>query len=325
MRFIGALLCAGLCANVQAEAPNPAPACGAPGISYWSLLGSVGIGYADGVLRVDKLYAICLPTPATPSESNFAYSPEQGGKLASVLKSADGQALATLVWNAENISGLWELSDYKVVGGAAALRALTPGAYLLEFQIEGAPFYRFNFSVATVPSDDPYQPPGTRYFIDGPWSQYGNVFYQRNDPESTLRFTTWVSDRAGHQDKHAVAYVAQLTRVRDNVLLGEDKGNLNLSPQWAQADLYFAASGGEAGARLKAGEVLRADGPYRISFTLDGKVYGNYAFSVADGKIQTQGAQSEGTDRLGRIVDYLSGGRYHSWWIKRDGAAQVVP
>lgn len=323
-KFISVTLCGLLlCADAGAAGQKAAAPCTDPGISFWSLLGSLGIGYADGHLRIDKLYAVCLPTPKVPSDSNYAYSPDQGGKLATVVKFADGQAVNTYVWNAENISGLWELSDYKVVGGTT--RALDAGRYVLEFQIEGAPFHRFDFSVTTMPSDDPYQPAGTRYFIDGPWSEYGNIFYQRNDPESTLRFTTWVQDKAGHQAKRSLPYEAQLVRVRDGKVLGQDKGEFNLTPQWAQADMYFQPAGGDANARLKAAEVLHEDGTYRVRFTLGGKPYGTYSFVVKNGAIQVQGRQDERTEPINRLVDYLYGGRYRSWWIKRDGGeAQVA-
>jgi len=324
MQATNTLLCALLlCSGAHAAEQKSVAACTAPGISFWSLLGSVKVGYADGHLRVDKLYAVCLPTPKTPGDSNHAYDPDQGGKLASVLKAADGQVIDTYVWNAENISGLWELSDYKVVGGTT--RVLDAGRYALEFQIEGAPFYRFDFSVATLPSDDPYQPPGTRYLIDGPWSEYGNIFYQRNDPESTLRFTTWVLDKAGHEAKRSVPYEAQLVRQRDGKLLGQDKGELNLTPQWAQADLYFQPAGGAASARLKAAEVLHEDGAYRVRFTLGGKPHGEYPFVVKGGTIAVQGRQDEHTDPANRIVDYLYGGRYRSWWIRREsGDAKIA-
>jgi hypothetical protein len=324
MKLTSLPLCAMLlCGTAYAVEQKSAAPCTAPGISYWSLLGSVSVGYADGHLRIDKLYAVCLPPPKAPSDSNYAYNPDQGGKLATVVRSADGQVVNTYVWNAENISGLWELSDYKVVGGTT--KALDAGRYTLEFQLEGAPFYRFDFSIATLPSDDPYQPAGRRYFIDGPWSGYGNIFYQRNDPESTLRFTTWVQDKAGHEAKRRVPYEAQLVRQRDGKVLGQDKGEFNLTPQWAQADLYFQSPGGDANARLKAAEVLREDGTYRVRLTLDGKVYGEYSFVVKAGAIAVQGLQDDHTESTNRIVDYLYGGRYRSWWIRRAGGdAQVA-
>ena len=296
-----------------------------PGVSFWSLLGEVGLGYADGHLRIEKLYAVCLPAPKTQSDSNYAYSPEQGGKLTSVIRSADGQTLGTYVWSAENISGLWELSNYKVLGGFGSLKPLAAGSYSLEFQVEGAPFYRFPFTVSTLPSDDPYQPAGTRWFIDGAWNDYGNVFYQRNDPQSTLRFTTWVRDKVGHAQPRSAPYSAQLTRKKDGKVMGEDKGTLRLDPHWGQLDVYFEPAGGNASEHVKAADVLAHDSTYGVTLSIDGKAYGAYAFIVSDGKIDVQGLQSDKAPPMNRIVDYLYGGKYRSWWIRRDaGSAKIA-
>ena len=62
-----------------------------------------------------------------------------------------------------------------------------------------------------------------------------------------------------------------------------------------------------------------ADGRYAFRFSVDGKPYGTYPFEVKGGRIQLQGKQiREKTDPMIAIVDYLSGGRYTSWWIKRE-------
>src|SRR5215470_6381410 len=210
-----------------ADQRNEQGAC-TPGMSFWSLLGSVNVGYADGHLQMDKLYAVCLPQPKTPTDSNYAYSPEQGGKLTTLLKSADGQTLTTYVWHAESISGLWELTDYKVLGGYEATKQLGAGKYTLEFQADGSTFTRFSFSVATAPRENPYHAPGRRWFVERPWSEYGNVFWQRNDPQSTLRFTTWVQDKVGHlQPQKSMPYEAQLVRASEGKVIGEDKGTLH--------------------------------------------------------------------------------------------------
>ena len=136
----------------------------APGISFWKLLDAVSVGYGDGRLRIDKLYAVCLPTPAKQSSSNYPYDPDGGGKLTSVVKTADGKVLAIYVWYAESIGGLWELSNYKVIGGPQSVKPLSAGNYVLEFAADDKPFTRFPFSVVEGKSDDPYQPAGARYF-----------------------------------------------------------------------------------------------------------------------------------------------------------------
>ena len=290
-----------------------------PGMSYWSLLGAVSVDYFTGRPIVNKLYAVCLPQPLRTDNSNFAYSPDGGGKLASVVRRADGQVLNTFIWYGENIAGLWELSHYKVLGGETSIRPLTAGDYVIEFQLEDKPFYRFPFTIETLPADDPYQPEGMRYFIDGPWNDYGNVFYQRNDPKSSLRFTTWVREKAGHESKRGVPYQAKIVRMEDDRVLATDTGTLRLTPQWQQADLLFKSMVGGPSSSFKAEEVLNTDGLYQVSVSIDNQPYGTYSFTVQGGKIQLQGRQiREGTDPQLFLLDYLYGGRYTSWWLKRE-------
>ena len=116
-------------------------------------------------------------------------------------------------------------------------------------------------------------------------------------------------------------YEVQLIRARDSKVLAEEAATLRLEPRWLQADLLLRPAGGDRNAYYKAGELLREDGAYHVRLTVDGRLYGEYSFAVKDGRIQLQGRQvREQTDPLDYIVDYLYGGRYTSWWIKRVGA-----
>ena len=193
------------------SAQTPATPC-VPGISFWNLLESVQVGYVDGRVRIDRLYAPCLPDPAKQSTSAYAYDPDVGGKLTTVIKTADGREVNTYVWYAERLSSLWELSRYKVIGGHPAIKPLTAGNYVLEFAANDKPFYRFPFVIVEGKNEDPYQPAGARYYIEGPWNGYGNIFFQRNDPESVLKFTTWVQDKAGKQATTLTPYDLKLVR-----------------------------------------------------------------------------------------------------------------
>ncbi|HLL69906.1 MAG TPA: hypothetical protein VK363_00655 [Pyrinomonadaceae bacterium] len=290
----------------------------APGVTFASLLNSVKIGYTDGRLSLDRLYAVCLPQPVRQSASNYPYDPEGGGKFSTVIKRADGQTLGTYVWYAESIGGLWELSRYKIVGGAQSLKPLSQGAYVLEFAIEDKLFYRFPFSVVEVRGDDPYSAPGQRYFVEGAWNEYGNLYYQRNDPASSLSFTTWVQEKAGHETKRSVPYEMKLVRESDGKVLAADRATLRLEPRWLQARFSFRAEGGDPNSYYKAGELLKEDGAYSFRFTLDGKPSGTYPFTVKGGRIQIQGRQlRDGGAPLLYITDYIAGGRHTSWWIKR--------
>jgi len=312
------LLMCSLLSVSSAPAQNRDAAC-TPGISFWKLLDAVSVGYGDGRLNISKLYAVCLPAPAKQSSSNYPYDPDGGGKLSTMIKTADGRVLATYVWYAESIGGLWEMSSYKVVGGAQSVKPLAAGNYLLEFAAEDKPFYRFPFAVVEGKNDDPYQPAGTRYFIDGAWNEYGNIFYQRNDPQSSLRFTTWLQQKSGREGKTPLPYDVKLISAKDGKVLGQDAATLNLQPRWLQADFFFQPPGGEKGSFLKAADLLRADGKYVVRLAIDGKPYGEYPFTVKGGRIQFQGKQiRETTDARDYIVDYLYGGSVSSWWIKRE-------
>ena len=320
---IAASLLFGFRVAAAAAPPNVAAPC-TPGISFWSLLGAVDIGSTDARLHIDKLYAVCLPTPNAPSNSNYAYSPDEGGKLATIVKDAEGRTLATYIWYGENISGLWELSSYKVLGGVDGTKPLGAGKYVLEFTADGTPFYGFPFAVAVADNDDSYQAAGKRYFIEGPWNEYGNIFYQRNDPESSLRFTTWVQDRATHPPQQTQPYEVQLVRARDGHVIGSDKGELHADRQWKQLDVSLRPADGDGNSYLKANELVHEDGTYRVRFVLNGKPYGIYSFTVGAGSIQLQGRQLDSVDPQNRIVDYLYGGRYRSWWIPRTVDARIA-
>ena len=291
------------------------------GITFWKLLEEVRVGYQDGRLGLGTMYAVCLPTPSRKSTSNYPYDPDSGGKLSTIVKTSDGKVLNTYVWYAESIGGLWEMSRYKVVGGYEAVKPLAAGSYLLEFAIDDKPFYRFPFSVVVVKSDDPYEPAGNRYFIEGAWSEYGNIYYQRNDPASMLNFTTFLQDKGGHQTKTPVPYEIKIVSSRDGRVLASETGNLRLEPRWLKAALNFRH--GDDKSFFKAGDLLSADGRYIIQLTIDNKPYGHYPFVVKGGRIELQGKQiRENTDPMVYIIDYLSGGRYTSWWIKREPGAK---
>lgn len=71
------------------------------------------------------------------------------------------------------------MSRYKIVGGYEAVKPLAAGRYVIEFAADDRPFYRFPFSVQSIRNEDPYEAPGSRYFIEGAWNDYGNLSAQR--------------------------------------------------------------------------------------------------------------------------------------------------
>jgi hypothetical protein len=115
-----------------------------------------------------------------------------------------------------------------------------------------------------------------------------------------------------------VPYDAKLVNTRDGRVIASDSGSLQLEPRWLEAKLLFRPAGGEPNAYFKAGDLLREDGRYSVRLNVNNKPYGEYPFVVKGGCIELQGKQiREKTDPMVYIVDYLSGGRYTSWWIRR--------
>jgi len=133
--------------------------------------------------------------------------------------------------------------------------------------------------------------------IEGPWNDYGNIFYQRNDPESTLRFTTWLQDKDRPSARRTVPYEAQLVRARDGKVIGLDKGDLHPATHWEQIDLYFQPPGGDQSSHLKAGDVLHDDGNYQVRFTLDGKILGVYSFVGPAARFSCKDARPNAANR----------------------------
>ena len=216
---------------------------------------------------------------------------------------------------------LVELSRYKVLGGLSQSN-LWRGTVCIGVRRRGQTFTRYPFTVVELKNDDPYTPAGTLYFIEGAWNEYGNIYYQRNDPQSAISFTTWLQDKRGNQNPILVPYELKLVNVKTGKVLGEETGSFRMEPHWLKAQLNFHPAG-DKNSYLKGADLLREDGRYSVRLAIDGKPYGDYPFTVEGGKIQLQGRQvRQNTDGLDYIVDYLSGGRYTSWWLKRDKAGR---
>jgi hypothetical protein len=300
------LACAAWAGRVSAQT-----ACAAPRVRVKTLLDGVGVG-PGGHLSLGRLYAVCLPDPARRGETNYAYNPYDGGKLSTVLKSSNGQALNTYVWYAEKIAGLWELSRYEVVGGPKAVKPLAPGSYVLEFAVEDKVFQRFPFSVSTAEGKDVYRPE-TVYLLDGPWGDYAELYFPK--PDRFTQLWVWLRDKenAGPRPRE-IQYELKLVREADGKTLATDAGALRLEPQWAGLKLSFNPAGVPLRTtEFPASEVLKADGVYRIELSLGGKPYGVYRVAVKGGKFQRDAADARAAE--GALMPLENEANY--WSLKR--------
>ncbi|HZS03680.1 MAG TPA: hypothetical protein VFD58_02280 [Blastocatellia bacterium] len=302
-----------LCIAHTAAAQNNNTAC-APNMRFGSLLDGVQIS-GQGRLVFGEMIATCLPEPARQSSSNYPYDPDDGGKFSTVVKRASGEALTTYVWYVEKISSLWVMNHYKVVGGEAAIKPLTPGDYVLEFAVEDKPFLRLPFSVATTKNEDIYNP-GTIYLLNGAWNDYGAFWYLK--PERYTQFLVFLRD-TGKPNRQGTPVDLKLIRVKDNKVLATSRPDdaVRLKPSWNLFKLSFnpVSDTGEpaASGEFHASEVLKTDGNYLVRLSLDGKLYGEYQFTVKGGQIQYQGRQlRDPASPLVQIEDVNN-----SWWIRR--------
>lgn len=313
------VLCAGcLCLFFNlatARAQQPAAAC-QPRVRMKTLLDNVRVGGRGG-LSLGNFYAECLPDPARRSQTNYAYNPYDGGKLSAVLKASNGQPLHTYVFYAEKITTLWELSRYEVVGGPQAVKPLAVGSYTLEFALEDKVFQRFPFSVSTVESKDVYRPE-TLYLLDGPWSDYAELYFPK--PERFTQLWVWLRDKenAGVRQPKQIQYTLKLVRERDGKLLAEGGGEtsaMSLKPQWTGYKLSFrplvVPSGGSS--EFHASELLASDGDHRIELSLDGKPYASYRVTIKGGKFQRDAAHAR--DAAGALMPLENEPNY--WSLRR--------
>ena len=290
-----AFCAAGLCLlfSVGAARAQAQGAC-QPRVRVKTLLDNVQVG-GRGALSIGKLYAECLPEAARRSQGNYGYNPYDGGKLSATLKASNGQPLNTYVFYAEKITSMWELGRYEVVGGPQAVKPLAVGSYSLDFAIEDKVFQRFPFSVSTVESKDVYRPE-TIYLLDGPWSDYAELYFPK--PDRYTQLWVWLRDRenAGAQLRE-VQYTLRLVRERDGKLIAEGGGAtsaMRLRPQWVGYKLSFRPLSVPAGgsSEFHASELLASEGDHRIELSLGGKPYATYRVNVKGGKFQRDPAHA---------------------------------
>jgi hypothetical protein len=236
-----------------------------------------------------KMYARCLPMPAKKSKTNYEYHPYDGGKFSTTLKSSNGQAINTYVWYGENILSLWEMSRYEVVGGAEAVRKLSPGSYVLEFAIEDKVFQKFPFSFTTKQSSDQFRPE-TLYLVDGMWRDYVELYAPNVDRFFQLMVWLRDEDAVAEPKRRRVPYRLRLIREADKKTIAESDENsaLMLDHKWADVKLSFRRpdrAQTKDYSEFKLSEAIATDGKYRIELALEGRPAANYPFTVKNGRI----------------------------------------
>ena len=123
----------------------------------------------------------------------------------------------------------------------------------------------------------------------------------------------------GTPKKQATPVVLQLVRLSDNKVIATNGAGeaVRLTPEWNLFKLSFnpVLPNGEPGSsgEYHSSEVLSRDGAYAVRLRLDGKPYGEYAFTVNGGQIQFQGRQLHDPAKPLELIEDVP----NTWWLKR--------
>ena len=256
-----------------------------PAVRMSSLLDAVKV---NGTLQIGELYVECLPMPAL-NAGKYIYEPYQGAKFTSVLKDSRGEIVNSFVWYGEKFfTNVVKMSRYEIVGGAGALRELTPGDYALHFAVDGDVFQTFRFSVATKKSGDLYRP-GVIYLIDGAWRDEAAL--TSPTVEDIMCFNFRLRADYALADLKPVKVPFEVTMVRDEdarLVAANRDPTLILESTWKTYRTCFVRPANEAAQKystLKLKEIFAVDGRYTVNLSFDGKPYATYKFNVRKGKI----------------------------------------
>jgi hypothetical protein len=161
---------------------------------------------------------------------------------------------------------------------------------VLDFYLESGRFYTFSFSTSKLSGSDPFAG-GDFYFIDGPWEDWGYLYYRDADPTQSFHFKVWLRNYAHGPDRD----VKPLIEVhRGGTLVCTSRQmTLTLQPEWTRFDfdLIFPMEGTSGGAYFKA----------------------TWSFKVAGGKLNYTGRTVRGqADPL----TFVEGGR-DAWWYEK--------
>lgn len=278
-----------------------------PGILYSSLLTGF-ILHPNGNLTLDGVSATFLPQLPMSPKGHVPYNPFDGGNLQTIIKSADGRVVETLRWFAKPMNNpFWLLSSFQ----PGPFVKMTPGDYIAEFLVEGKTFYRFPFTVAKeAAGDDPFAAGASdKLVLKGAWEDFGYLHLPQANPSAPLQYKSWFRASV----KKGADISVEIFRESDGKKVAESDPNTteSLPTKWERLTFEMRKPG--LGPAFTGNDLLSSDGKYRLVVKIDGKLYGNYQFTVEGGKIQHHPRQRRGeADPL----TFIEGGN-DAWFVER--------
>lgn len=272
--------------------PPPAPL-------YSDLLNALQsqVTWQTGVLQIDgNIRALFLPDFHDPQHI-APYNHTTGARLAHQIKRLDGTVVETQFYEGrKDKAPFWVMYP-----NLPPDQALAAGDYVLEFLVEGTPFYQFPFTVEVTESDDPYNPE-TRYYFEGPWDDYAYLYIPENNPAATPMFSIWLRDKASSLgNKTSRGMNVKVKRGGQVVAFWPDfrrSNPVDFPPYWERLDVTLRNDGSGS---FSAADIMK-DGSYEVVVSVEDKPYATYRYTAQGGKIQHQDRQvRDATDAMAYI------------------------
>ncbi len=281
-----------------------------PGIMFSTLLDNVKVNANGGYFKLgNQMQNVFMPDGAT-------------GKL--VLSRANGTEFCHWNWK---LDGFGLRPPYKLFGflnplnqdgtffDYSKMKLTEPGDYKLDFYLGDKRFYTFGFRVRTVEPANPFD--GERlYLTDGPWNDWGYLFYGDADPSQNLLWKIWLREPTHERKSHDVRI--EIVRDKDKKLICQSRENTSYRFQndWVRYsfDMVNPPVKTSGGAYFKAQDLLAVDGGYTLTMKIDGAVYGTWKFRVEGGKPSYTGQTVRGT---ADPLTFVEGGK-EAFWYERE-------
>ncbi len=267
-----------------------------PAVVYSTLLNGMKFEYEMGRMKIERLR--CVHFPDADGSGGFEYNPADGGKFETKITHLQtGLVYAEMKWyGKKEVEPYWSFERYDVNAETQPtakdgwMEFKTAGEYKMEFFLDGDVFWVFPFSISKLeglPDVDPIE----KYFLEGPWNDYAQLFFLGGRSEANLKFIVWLQNKDRRPRKDATI---QLVLTKDGSLVGSssfDAEKVTLFPAWQRFELPVAkivrdTSGAESRLAIRAEEILRQPGNYTFVLTMNGEMYGIYPFIVKDGHVQ---------------------------------------
>ncbi|MEJ8568680.1 hypothetical protein [Elongatibacter sediminis] len=275
----------------SAHAVTIDPAKPFPSVMYSDILKSMSdqVFWEKGQLRFfERVRMTFLPDFQDPQHI-AAYNPNTGAHLVSQLSDASGAVVRTVFWEArQDRFPYWTASAVDNYDPPP----LNPGDYTLTWLVDGTPFWKLPFEVATGAAASAYDQPNT--YLEGPWNDWAYIYVPNGNLAQAPTFNLFVRDRDAKPGSWSELHVTVEIH-RDGELIAQHgispgaatHATLQGKPWWVAQELAFRQP--DDGGFTAASEIL-APGDYTVTVKLNGDVYGTYGYT-ADGGIPFTGRQ----------------------------------